>query len=130
MKDKDIRDLAESYGRRTARQGWMLYFWHASHSILESASFNWVQDFKQISDTPNLASFANDPVAFRNTPDDAQTGLRCARSRRTSRTLFSKAADPGKFEDERKWPEWEPAFELFVDNPRCEWCTTVLRSPG
>ena len=23
---------------------------------------------------------------------------------------ISKAADPGKFEDKRKWPDWEPAF--------------------
>ena len=27
---------------------------------------------------------------------------------------ISKAADPGKFKDERKWPEWEPAFINYL----------------
>jgi hypothetical protein len=26
----------------------------------------------------------------------------------------SKAANPGKFKDERKWPEWEPAFINYL----------------
>ena len=27
---------------------------------------------------------------------------------------ISKAADPGKFKDERKWPDWEPAFINYL----------------
>ena len=27
---------------------------------------------------------------------------------------ISKAADPGKFKDEKKWPDWEPAFMNFL----------------
>ena len=27
---------------------------------------------------------------------------------------ISKAADPGKFKDERKWPDWEPAFVNYL----------------
>ena len=27
---------------------------------------------------------------------------------------ISKAADPGKFKDEKKWPDWEPAFVNFL----------------
>ena len=27
---------------------------------------------------------------------------------------ISKAVDPGKFKDERKWPDWEPAFVNYV----------------
>jgi hypothetical protein len=26
----------------------------------------------------------------------------------------SKAADPGKFKDKKKWPEWEPAFVNYL----------------
>jgi hypothetical protein len=26
----------------------------------------------------------------------------------------SEAADPGKLKDERKWPEWEPAFVNYL----------------
>jgi hypothetical protein len=26
----------------------------------------------------------------------------------------SKAADPGKFKDERKWPEWSKAFTNYL----------------
>ena len=29
-------------------------------------------------------------------------------------TTNSKAADPGKFKDERKWPEWEKAFINYL----------------
>ena len=29
-------------------------------------------------------------------------------------TTNTKAADPGKFKDERKWPEWEKAFVNFL----------------
>ena len=28
--------------------------------------------------------------------------------------MISKAADPGKFKDERKWPDWEPAFVNYL----------------
>ena len=27
---------------------------------------------------------------------------------------ISKAADPGKFKDEKKWPDWEPAFVNYL----------------
>ena len=27
---------------------------------------------------------------------------------------ISKAADPGKFKDERNWPDWEPAFINYL----------------
>ena len=27
---------------------------------------------------------------------------------------ISKAADPGKFKDERKWPDWEPVFRNYL----------------
>ena len=27
---------------------------------------------------------------------------------------ISKAVDPGKFKDERKWPDWEPAFVNYL----------------
>ena len=27
---------------------------------------------------------------------------------------IGKAADPGKFKDERKWPDWEPAFVNYL----------------
>ena len=28
--------------------------------------------------------------------------------------MISKAVDPGKFKDERKWPDWEPAFVNYL----------------
>ena len=27
---------------------------------------------------------------------------------------ISKAVDPGKFKDEKKWPDWEPAFVNYL----------------
>jgi hypothetical protein len=75
---------------------------------------NWVQDFKRISDTPDLASFAGDSVAFRAALDDASNRAEVRKIEKDQSDTVSKAADPGKFKDERKWPEWEPAFVNYL----------------
>ncbi|KAI2492054.1 hypothetical protein MHU86_22513 [Fragilaria crotonensis] len=72
MKEKDIRDLAESYGRRTAADGRFIFgIRRIRYLIVRMIE-------KDQSDT------------------------------------VSKAADPGKFKDEKKWPEWEPAFVNYL----------------
>ena len=112
MKDKDIRDLAESYGRRTVNDGRFIFGVRRIRYLI--GLINWVQDFKRISDTPDLASFAGDSVAFRAALDDASNRAEVRKIEKDQSDTVSKAADPGKFKDERKWPEWEPAFVNYL----------------
>jgi hypothetical protein len=112
MKDKDIRDLAESYGRRTVNDGRFIFGVRRIRYLL--GLIHWVQDFKRISGTPDLAGFAGDPGAFRNALDDASNRAEVRKIEKEQSDTVSKAADPGKFKDERKWPEWEPAFVNYL----------------
>ena len=75
---------------------------------------HWVQDFGRVGETPSLDGFGN-PGAFRealNTASDRAEVMKVEKEQ--SDTTVSKAADPGKFKDERKWPEWEPAFVNYL----------------
>ena len=112
MKEKDIRDLAESYGRRTVADGRFIFGVRRIRYLL--GLIHWVQDFKRISGTPNLGGFAGDPAAFRSALDDASNRADVRKIEKDQSDTVSKAADPGKFKDERKWPEWEPAFVNYL----------------
>ena len=112
MKDKDIRDLAESYGRRTAGDGRFIFGVRRIRYLI--GMIHWVQDFARINKTPSLDDFAGNPVAFRSALDEASTRADVRKVEKDQSDTVSKAADPGKFKDERKWPEWEPAFVNYL----------------
>jgi hypothetical protein len=71
---------------------------------------HWVQDFTRIGEVSSIDEFDGDPDAFRAALDvvSDRADVRCIEKEQSN--TVSKAADPGKFKDERKWPEWEPAF--------------------
>jgi hypothetical protein len=48
------------------------------------------------------------------TSDDASNRADVRKIEKDQSDTVSKAADPGKFKDERKWPEWEPAFVNYL----------------
>lgn len=69
---------------------------------------HWIQDCFRANDNPNHVSF-NEEVLYQ--------ALSLAQVRKSDIELVatnSKAADPGKFKDERKWPEWEKAFTNYL----------------
>ena len=71
-------------------------------------AMHWVQDCYRASDIPNHEHF-DEEVLFE--------ALSMAQIRRSDMELVAtntKAADPGKFKDERKWPEWEKAFTNYL----------------
>ena len=111
MKEKDIRDLAESYGRRTVADGRFIFGVRRTKYLI--GMVHWVQDFARVSEIPNLDVFA-DNVAFRLALDEAFDRADVRRIEKDQSDTVSKAADPGKFKDERKWPEWEPAFVNYL----------------
>jgi hypothetical protein len=103
MKEKDIRDLAESYGRRTVGDGRMIFGLRRIRYLI--GLIHWVQDFARIGEEPTIDGI-EDAAEF-------CTALDTAYYRANVRTV-SKAADPGKFKDERKWPKWDPSFVNYL----------------
>ena len=74
---------------------------------------HWAQDHQRCSEDPDLDGIAN--------VDEFKEALlvsaQCASLRKTDAEqvdTISKAADPGKFKDEKKWPDWEPAFVNYL----------------
>ena len=110
IEEKDIRDMADSFQKRTIanrinfgmrRIKWLIAMMH------------WVQDFSRCSRRPNIDDFV--------TANDFKQALSTAAQRASLRKVdteqvdtISKAADPGKLKDERKWPEWYPAFVNYL----------------
>ena len=77
------------------------------------AMMHWVQDFSHCSRQPTIDDFVM--------ANDFKQALLTAAQRASLRKVdmdqvntISKAADPGKLKDERKWPEWYPAFINYL----------------
>jgi hypothetical protein len=112
MREKDIRDLAESYGRRTIGDGRFIFGICRIKYLI--GLVHWVQDFARINGTPDMTVFNGNPVAFRTELDLAYHRADVRKVESDQADTVSKAADPGKFKDERKWAEWEPAFVNYI----------------
>ena len=104
--EKDIRDMADEFGKRTQANGRIVFGLGRVKKLIGVT--HWVQDCFRASDVPNHAHF-NLNVLYES--------LSLAQIRKSDIDLVatnSKAADPGKFKDERKWPEWEKAFTNYL----------------
>jgi hypothetical protein len=112
MKEKDVRDFAESYGRRTAADGRFLFGVRRIRYLI--GMVHWVQDFVRIGGTASLDEFDGDGVAFCTALETAFNRADVRKIEKDQSDTVSKAADPGKFKDEKKWPEWEPAFVNYL----------------
>ena len=111
MREKDIRGLSESYYRRTIADGRIIFGLRKTRYMI--GLIHWVQDFVRIGQSPTINGI---PGA-----EEFCTALDVAFYRADVRKVeadqvdtVSKAADPGKFKDERKWPEWEPSFHKYL----------------
>ena len=111
MKEKDIRDLAESYSRRTVADGRAIFGLRRIRYMI--GLIHWVQDFGRVGQTPTVEGIV-DAEQFKAVLDEAYQRADVRKIERDQSDTVSKAADPGKFKDERKWPEWEPAFTNYL----------------
>jgi hypothetical protein len=111
MKEKDIRDLSESYGRRTIADGRAIFGIRRIRYLI--GLIHWVQDFGRIGQEPSLDGIDN-AADFRIALDVAYYRADVRKIEKDQADTVSKAADPGKLKDERKWPEWEPAFMNYL----------------
>ena len=74
---------------------------------------HWVQDFYRCSKQPTIDDF----VTANNFKQALSTAAQRASLRKVDTDqvdTISKVADPGKLKDERKWPEWYPAFVNYL----------------
>lgn len=104
--EKDIRDLAEDFAKRTVANGRMTFGLGRTKKLI--GVMHWIQDCFRTADDPDHMHFN-------------EATLAAAQSRASVRKLDlelvdtnSKAANPGKFKDERNWFEWQEAFENYL----------------
>ena len=106
LEEKDMRDMANEFAKRTVAQGRVTFGLGRTKRMI--GLMHWVQDCYRANDVPNHEHFDDEVSA---------EALSMAKIRVSDVELVSantKAAEPGKFKDERKWPEWEKAFTNYL----------------
>ena len=104
--EKDIRDMADECGKRSIAQGRIVLGLGRTKKL--TGVMQWVQDRFRANNVPDHANF-NEPALYE--------ALRLAQIRKSDIDLVdtdTKAANPGKFKDERKWPEWKKVFIYYL----------------
>ena len=114
MKEKDVRDLADSYGRRTVADGRAMFGLRKTRYLI--GLIHWVQDYQRNGEEPTIIGI-NDAIQFRAALDEAYERADVRKVEKDQSDTVSKASDPGKFKDERKWPEWEPVVNYLSTIP-------------
>ena len=107
MKEKNIRDLTESYSSCTVADGRVIFGIRRIRYMI--GLIHWVQDFIRIDEHPTIEGI-NGAEAFKVPLHMAYQRADVRKFENDQSDTVSKAADPGKFKDERKWSEWEPAL--------------------
>ena len=105
--DKDIRDMAEEFGKRSQLNG-RIIFGGLGRTKKLTGVMHWIQDCHRTSDIPDHNNFNEQALV------EAQSRALVHKSDIDLVDTNTKAADPGKFKDERKWPEWEKAFVNYL----------------
>ena len=106
LTEKDITDMASEFGKRTQAQGRIVFGLGRTKKL--TGIMHWVQDCYRAGDTPSHEDF-DIAILFE--------ALSRAQIRESDIDLVAtnaKAADPGKFKDERKWPECEKSFVNYL----------------
>jgi hypothetical protein len=104
--EKDIRDMADEFGKRSQQNGRIIFGLGRTKKL--TGVMHWIQDCHRTSDVPDHNNFSEQALA------EAQSRALVRKSDINLVDTNTKAADPGKFKDERKWPEWEKAFVNYL----------------
>ena len=104
--EKDIRGMVNEFGKRSIAQGRIVFGLGRTKKL--AGVMHWVQDCFRSNDVSDHADF-NEPALYE--------ALSLAQIRKSDIDLVdtnTRVANPGKFKDERKWPEWEEAFINYL----------------
>ena len=111
LTEKDIRDMAEEFSKHTVAQGRISFGLRRIKLLL--GVMHWVQDQDRCYRMASIDSI-QDADEFQDILDVAIQRAALRKEEDDQVETVSKAADPGKFKDERKWPDWEPAFTNYL----------------
>ena len=111
LSEKDIREMAGGYEKRIQAQG-RIPFGLRRIKLLFGV-MHWVQDQDRCYRNASTGNIA-DANEFREIIDISIQRAALRKVEDDQVDTISKAADPGKFKDERKWPDWEPAFVNYL----------------
>ena len=111
LTEKDIRDMAEEFSKCTVAQGRIPF--GLRHIKLLLGVMHWVQDQDRCYRMASIND-VQDADEFRGILDVAIQRAALRKVEDDQVETISKAADPGKFKDECKWPDWEPAFINYL----------------
>ena len=109
--ETDIRDMAESFPKRLPAANRINFGMRRIKWLI--AMMHWCQDHQRCSEEPDIANFAN-ADAFREALQVSTQRALLRKNDSDQVDTISKAADPGKFKDEKKWSVWEPAFINYL----------------
>ena len=103
--------MADGYEKRTQAQGRIPFGLRCIKLLI--GVMHWVQDQDHCYTNASTGNIA-DANEFREIIDISiqHTALRKVEDDQVD--TISKAADPGKSKDERKWPDWEPSFVNYL----------------
>ena len=111
LSEKDIREMADGYEKRTQAQGRIPFGLRRIKLLI--GVMHWVQDQDHCYRNACTGNIAN-ANKFREIIDISIQRATLRKVEDDQVDTISKAADPGKFKDERKWPDWEPAFVNYL----------------
>ena len=111
VSEKDIREMADGYEKHTQAQGCIPF--GLQHIKLLIGVMHWVQDQDRCYRNASTGNIA-DANEFRGIIDISIQRAALRKVEDDQVDMISKAADPGKFKDKRKWPDWEPAFVNYL----------------
>jgi hypothetical protein len=108
LDEKAVTQIEDSFGRRSVADGRAIF--GAGRTGLLIGLVHWVLDQDRLSKKPSLDEFQGDAVLFRAALTASAKRDKVRKVEKDQSDTMSKAANPGKFKDEKKWAEWEPAF--------------------
>ena len=111
VSEVDIRDMAESFLKRSPANTRIIFGMRCIKWLI--AMMHWAQDFKRCSLVPVLDDI-NNADEFKEVLQVVAQRAALQKTDTDQVDTISKAADPGKFKDEKKWPDWEPAFVNYL----------------
>ena len=103
---KDISGMADEFAKRTVADGRIIFGLGRTKRL--TGVMHWIQDCHRTSDVPDHNSFDMHALM------EAQGRALVRKSDIDLVDTNTKAANPGHFKDERKWPEWEKAFVNYL----------------
>ena len=110
LKEKDITDLSNSFGRRTEKNGKIDF--GIRRTKKPKFMLHWAQDFARISKVPTIIGLTESQFLVEISTAGERADVR--KLLRGQYDARSKVASPGPFVSELKWLDWEPQFTNYL----------------